>query len=103
MFCAIYTSFIQNKNTAMSNMPQHFLLSTDSDVDIAAPQVGNILRANAAGRWQPFGGEVDGLLAVPTDSTLQRGFITLRYISGVVILYVNDGGVIKQLALGEPA
>lgn len=85
----------------MDTRAQHFLQS-ENNVEVGIPNAGDILRANAIGRWTPTSGEIDGSLDIPTVLTLQLGFITMRYSAGVLIIYVNDDGVIKQLTLGEP-
>ena len=85
----------------MPNPPIHHLKS-HNDVDVDVPSAGAILRSNAIGRWRAAYGEIDGSLGAPTVSNLDVGAITIRYLGGYLILYVNDGGVIKQLNLGEP-
>ena len=46
-------------------------------------------------------GVVDGAQGTPDTTTLPVGGVTLRVLAGVLVVYWNDAGTIKSLAIGE--
>lgn len=71
-------------------------------VDAEAMYVCTALQTIADANWRSSAAW-NSLAAIPTLASLPTGFVTIRYVAGSLVLYLNDGGTIKSLTLGEPS
>ena len=69
----------------------HLCTTGDSLVHIGAPSAGNVLVANAAGRWQPlFLGDVSGSFGTPQSLTAAITTLTVTGPGGAPDYNITD-------------
>ena len=74
-----------------------------SDDGIAVTIAGNLTVSGSVSGGGNAAGSIVSVATPPTTSNLAAGNIALLYTTGgAVVLYVNDGGVIRSLSLGVP-